>query len=259
MKTTVIAVFFLSILLCGAVPAFAQADHSELVDLIEAVVSPEGCVPPSHFIAEDRALKSKLEVRATLALDEGNTFEEFLAILKEKYGIQAIVDPRGAGALGITLSSPVVREQFRLENVPLRRILRSVLQEQDLTYVIDEGFLQITSEDEAWKFAKVRVYPVADLVSDPNTELGIAFSELMDVIEITIAPDSWDEGGDMIDFHPSLCIVVRQTDEVHDQIEHLLAELRAKRVEPDKKISGTKTVAPTKRTPHRRFGTWRRR
>ncbi|MDR2756905.1 MAG: hypothetical protein LBC20_14495 [Planctomycetaceae bacterium] len=52
------------------------------------------------------------------------------------------------------------------------------------------------------------------------------FSEIMDLIEAVVSPDSWDEGGEMMEYYPSLSLVVRQTEEVHAEIVDLLAQLR---------------------------------
>jgi general secretion pathway protein D len=52
------------------------------------------------------------------------------------------------------------------------------------------------------------------------------FSEIMDLIEAVVSPDSWDEGGEMMEYYPNLSLVVRQTEEVHAEIVDLLAQLR---------------------------------
>ena len=52
------------------------------------------------------------------------------------------------------------------------------------------------------------------------------FTELMDLIEAVVSPDSWDEGGEMMEYYPNLSLVVRQTEEVHAEIVDLLAQLR---------------------------------
>jgi general secretion pathway protein D len=52
------------------------------------------------------------------------------------------------------------------------------------------------------------------------------FGAIMDLIEAVVSPDSWDEGGEMMEYYPSLSLVVRQTEEVHAEISDLLAQLR---------------------------------
>jgi general secretion pathway protein D len=52
------------------------------------------------------------------------------------------------------------------------------------------------------------------------------FGEIMDLIEAVVSPDSWEEGGEMMEYYPNLSLVVRQTEEVHAEIVDLLAQLR---------------------------------
>ncbi len=68
----------------------------------------------------------------------------------------------------------------------------------------------------------------------PQVELGgggssLDFQALMDLIISTVEPDSWDNiggGGTIKSFPTTLSLVVRQTQQVHDEISELLAQLR---------------------------------
>jgi hypothetical protein len=252
------------------------------------------------FAKTEAEIKELLEQRTTFTLAKNTTFEKFFTILKERYGIQAVIAPRGAGSLGITLSSQATHEatigDFILQDVPLRRILRFILAEQDLTYVIDDGFLLITTKEEAQKNLKIKIYHVADLVYNPDYEPGkkvwvpnrvggfgvsdmgtnqntspellaqfsqsprsvplgywqtvqeCDFGELMDIIEAVVSPDSWGEGGEMMEFYLNPSLIVRQTDEVHEEIEQLLAGLR-KNLPKQKNINNT---SPQRRSLFRR-------
>ena len=98
---------------------------------------------------------------------------------------------------------------------------------------------------------KVKVYDVADLLTTmspdavavcgytgkgPNyvvtrRQMGMDpnepdFSELMDVIQAVVEPDSWDDGGEMMEMYDFKLLVIRQTDAVHDEIERLLSDIR---------------------------------
>ncbi|MGQ9575911.1 MAG: hypothetical protein ACUVUC_11380 [Thermoguttaceae bacterium] len=75
--------------------------------------------------------------------------------------------------------------------------------------------------------------PTATPISNTPGNLGGAamadFDSLMDLIQTTVAPDSWvDAGGtgDMAPFEVNLSLVVTQTQEVHEQIVDLLQQLR---------------------------------
>ncbi|MDR2754531.1 MAG: VWA domain-containing protein [Planctomycetaceae bacterium] len=122
----------------------------------------------SQTNATEKKISKALEKNMDLDLDENTTFEDLFNMIKDKNpGINIAIDPKGAGALGITSSSPVVREPMKYNGIKLRSILRIILSEQDLTYCIKNEVLLITSEEEAKKYMSVKVYPMADLVVDP--------------------------------------------------------------------------------------------
>jgi tetratricopeptide (TPR) repeat protein len=79
-------------------------------------------------------------------------------------GIQIHVDPIGLEDASATMQSPVT---INLEGVPLKRALKIMLDQLDLTYTVQDGVLFIS-----WKAAEDlptdrRVYPVADLALIP--------------------------------------------------------------------------------------------
>ncbi|MCL2346790.1 MAG: hypothetical protein FWC50_00875, partial [Planctomycetaceae bacterium] len=61
---------------------------------------------------------------------------------------------------------------------------------------------------------------------------GADFDSLIDLIETTIAPDSWDQNaelgtsGSITPYYNNLSLVINQTEDVHQKIEDLLAQLR---------------------------------
>ncbi|MDR3199467.1 MAG: VWA domain-containing protein, partial [Planctomycetaceae bacterium] len=123
--------------------------------------------------AAEKKISKALEKNMDLDLDENTTFEDLFNMIKDKNpGINIAIDPKGAGQLGITSSSPVVREPMKYNGIKLRSILRIILSEQDLTYCIKNEVLLITSEEEAKKYMSIKVYPMADLVVDPTPTSG---------------------------------------------------------------------------------------
>ena len=51
-----------------------------------------------------------------------------------------------------------------MKGISLRSALRLILEEFDLTYVVQDEVLKITSKEKADEILTTRVYPVADLV-----------------------------------------------------------------------------------------------
>jgi len=234
---------------------------------------------PRPVPQSEEELRERLKERVSLKLDEGNTYGDLLTILREQSSVVATIDSKGAGSLGITVSSSIVRQPTVLHNLSLRGVLCRVLSEQDLTYYLKDNLLVITSVDEAKNNLRNRVYPVGDLLervcevdgrplflpsgrNSPERPRAPQptdyWANLLDLIEMTVSPASWDEGGEMMEFGDKL-LVVRQTEEVHFEIEELLDDLRSKLDMSDAK-KAPKTVDKPFRTPSapRRAGLLRR-
>src|SRR5262249_23696313 len=85
----------------------------------------------------------------------------------------------------------------------LRNVLRHLLRPIDLTYVIRQGALLVTSRDAASNMLTVKVYPVGDLVEIPGD--GNDVDSRREALASTVAPRSWDEVGrpSSISYHPN--------------------------------------------------------
>ena len=128
---------------------------------------------------------------------------------------------------------------MRLSRSPSRAVsakaaIELMLKPLQLKAVVRHGVLIITTPEEAESMLDTRVYAVADLVlvNTPG-EVVADFDSLIDMIKSTVKPVTWDDVGGPGSIAPCEAginaIVVSQTDEVHDGIENLLAELRAVR------------------------------
>jgi ferredoxin len=72
-----------------------------------------------------------------------------------------------------------------------------------------------------------RVYPIAELL---DAEEDHTPEHVIRILHRTVAPDSWEDAGGwgVVDFFPrGKCLIVCQTEEVHEEIASLLAELEA--------------------------------
>lgn len=86
---------------------------------------------------------------------------EAVDFLRNEYNIEVQLDQPALDDLGLSADDPV---NVELRNISLRSALRIMLKQLDLTYVIADEVLLITSEEEALTRLQVKVYPVADLV-----------------------------------------------------------------------------------------------
>lgn len=89
--------------------------------------------------------------------------EEVIDFLRDEYNVPIQLDAAALDELGISPDDPV---NVNLNNVSLRSALRIMLKPLDLTYIIEDEVLLITTEEYAETRLVVKVYPVGDLVID---------------------------------------------------------------------------------------------
>ncbi|MGA7702882.1 MAG: hypothetical protein WCB27_25085, partial [Thermoguttaceae bacterium] len=104
----------------------------------------------------DDALKSPTEVVFVEA-----PLTEVLDYLKDRHKIEIQIDTRALEDVGIGTDSPVTVD---LKGISLRSALRLMLKKLNLTYLVDNEVLLITTPEEAENHLTTKVYPVADLV-----------------------------------------------------------------------------------------------
>ena len=107
----------------------------------------------------ESALRSPL--RGT-GLDFTDTpLEEVVNLLQDDYDIPIQIDVPALDEIGIAPDEPVT---VNLHGVSLRSALRLMLKNLQLTYIIQDEVLMITTPEAADQELVVKVYPVADLV-----------------------------------------------------------------------------------------------
>lgn len=94
--------------------------------------------------------------------------EEAIQKISQDHNIPIVIDSRALEDIGLTADTPVSLE---LENVSLRSFMRLMLRELELTYMIKDEVMQITTIEAAEENRVTKVYPVGDLVV-PILQLG---------------------------------------------------------------------------------------
>ena len=163
--------------------------------------------------------------------------DQAVQFIKERHGIEIQLDRRALEDAGLGSDTPITRV---LKDISLRSALRLTLGEFDLTYVVRDGYLLITSKTEAENLLVSKVYPVSDLVSAKSDFQAPSrgprrrdhHGALTQLVSQTVAPDTWDDvggPGSIEIFRNGESLVVSQTTEVHEEIAELLAALRKTR------------------------------
>ncbi|HRX78020.1 MAG TPA: VWA domain-containing protein, partial [Pirellulaceae bacterium] len=108
------------------------------------------------------------ETRIFQALDHETTFDYLDQPLKDviedigfNHNIPIFIDTKALDDFGIDTGTPITRS---LKGITLRSALRLMLSELELTYIIKDEVLQITTPETAEAQLVTKVYPVGDLV-----------------------------------------------------------------------------------------------
>jgi len=163
---------------------------------------------------------------------------EVVDFLQSEYNIPIVIDSRALEDLGVSSDDPVT---VTARNIKLESALNLMLRQLDLTYIVRDEVLQITTLEEAFVIMEVRAYPVDFLKTDSD--------EVAKLITSTVEPDSWNQvwgvsrsgdgsftaekswqpgRGHGVIAHEAgnRRLVIRQTYAVHQQINKLLSELK---------------------------------
>jgi hypothetical protein len=175
---------------------------------------------------KEKAILKALESPVTVSF-EGSTLESAIDYLQTLSGQTIIVDKSTLDQVGINYDTPVNVRKMR--RVSLRTVLRKVLGEVGLTYVVEKETIHVLTPAEARKKMTVRTYYLGDLAGAVDYTFGPAFSgasaavsvaELIKMIVGTVEPDSWKinnpEAEGTIVYNPaSFSLIVKQSAEVH--------------------------------------------
>lgn len=158
---------------------------------------------------------------------KGSRFEDVIETLQTTLGINIIADKSTLERTSVTYDTQVSRV-FR-KPVQARTVLRSVLLELGLTYVVKDESIQIVTPDMAKDMMVVKAYPIGDIVAfagpllTPDAgklqEVDTA-NRIIDMIKQQIDPGSWDQGsGAKIFYEPGTrSLVVKQSALVHSML-----------------------------------------
>ncbi|WP_157593948.1 hypothetical protein [Rubripirellula obstinata] len=143
--------------------------------------------------------------------------------------IPIAINSRALDEIGMSADEPI---EVRLNRpAPLMVHLMSVLQTMDLTILLRNNALTITTNEQLEQCYPVRVYDVTALT---NQSRRYQVQQLREVIEVSIAPDSWEQlgGPGVIATRLSLnqtCLVIANSTVNHLQIDTLLNRLAGDR------------------------------
>ena len=177
----------------------------------------------------DRKIRATLDFKTTIDPAD-QPLCEWISYLSNKYHLPIQFDTNALKDAAIDPSTTSVGVQVK--DISIRSALNLVLSQHSLTYLIKDEVLLITTQDKANMSLTISIYDVRDLVSDANhVPDQNAVNQLTTVITTTLAGPTWNSSGGPATIQPfannGICVlVISQTQDVHEQIEQLLADLR---------------------------------
>jgi len=160
----------------------------------------------------------------TLSVEfKGDKFEDVINYLQKATDQPIIVDRAAMQEANVTYDGTTVNLKMTSTT---RSVLKKMLAEVGLTYVIKDETIYVTTPARAKDLMTIRTYYVGDLISgDPRfglvgsrLQMNQQVNQLLVLIQQTVDPDSWEyrNGPGAITFDPvTMTFVVRQSAEVH--------------------------------------------
>jgi hypothetical protein len=190
----------------------------------------------TRVMAAEEAEDLRTGEEAILAVLEEKTSFEFVdepfggvvEFFKKRHHVEIQLDVRALDDVNLGTDAPVTR---RMQNVKLRSALNLILGDLDLTWIITDEVLLITTPEEAEECTYTKVYDVTDLVKvvDRKGNASSDFDSLLNVITGSVQPEAWSCRGSEISFlecREARVLIVSQWREMHEEIARLLDDLK---------------------------------
>lgn len=196
---------------------------------VVAWIKPEG-EKPDWLVRGEKAVGAQEEIRAKLNKlaeyqFEALSLDEVCKTIAAEHGIQIDIDAAGLEELGMTADLPITLSG----NGSLRSLLHRMLEDMDLSYLVHEDGLEITTSDKAIRCGRVRAYNLAYVANDSS--LGVS---ILSAIEGMVQPDAWrSNGGEASCDLIGSVLLVKASERMHEEIQNVLAQLNAFRADDE--------------------------
>jgi hypothetical protein len=194
--------------------------------------------------AADAAARATLDRKIPEFKVDNVAFTDVVDALRDLTSANIFVNWRALESEGIDRQAPVTT---RLRDVKFAKALNVVLEEVGggnvkLGYVVDDGVITISTQEDLAKNTLTRVYDIRELLADvpdyiPEPEAKPApatqpqsnkVEQITSLIQETVEPELWRDNGGKIAAIRELSgqLIITATPEMHEQIAQLLIQLR---------------------------------
>jgi hypothetical protein len=158
----------------------------------------------------------KRALDSTMSVNFNKTsFLDVLNYLQDKTHTAIFADREMLREANVEYEDPV---DLKAEKVTYRTILRKVLRDRGLTYIVRNGIVEVMTPQKAREMMVTRVYSVAGLITGPTLlEAQIQLNQIIDSIMLA-EPSSWkaNGGNGTIQFNlATMSLIIRNSAEWH--------------------------------------------
>ncbi|MBN2291411.1 MAG: hypothetical protein JXM70_03235 [Pirellulales bacterium] len=175
-------------------------------------------------LSKEEYIEKALEQHTSFDFEE-TLLKEVVNYLSEQHDIEIVLDGRALSDVGLDPESPIT---CRLRQVKLRSALNLLLRDLDMTYLVRDEVLQITTSAAAKERLDTKVYAVTKLTGNCGEKL----EKLVEIITTCIDQESWMDVGGAGSIRPLVLgdqsvLIVSQTYKTHRKLDALLDKLHA--------------------------------
>ncbi len=162
----------------------------------------------------ERQIRKKLEEPADKMEFTEAPLRDVVAEIEDLHGIPVQLDAKACEDAGLELDAPITRS---VHDVSLRSAIHLLLGDFDLTYLVTDDVLMVTTKDKAAENVQVVLYPVP---------WGYDLASLINAVQNTVSPQTWSAvGGAGAIQRADRFLCVSQTEDVHDEVRQFVERL----------------------------------
>lgn len=137
--------------------------------------------------------------------------------LSDTHQIPIVIDQRALEEIGLSFKEPI---SLSLQGVSLRSFLRLMLRDLDMTYIIKDDVMQITTVQAAEQNLVIEMYRLPDDLIEES-------DKIVHAVTATVIPDAWDVlGGPCTITNVKNVLIVSATERIHEEIRSFLDKLK---------------------------------
>lgn len=173
-----------------------------------------------ELTAKEQAILKALNTPVTVRF-KGSRFEDVIEYLQTITGQTIFLDKAALDEAQVKYDAPVT---ISVRGVSVRTLLRKILSDLNLSYVVKDEVIQVTSAEKAKEMLVVRSYYIGDIILGAGgnpVQAMQTVNQIIEMVQNSVDAASWraNGGSGSITFSPaSMSLIIRQSAEVHAKL-----------------------------------------